>query len=127
LAPAVRTYEFALSDTTTIVLPQRAVRVVALRVRPKNMAGAGDRRHVVRRCRDGRARPHGVQFTLAAYLDATLEDVSIVLTTPSGMAGSGSTVRRSRFGAARRGSSLPVRGIVRGRWEIDNYVFNVAS
>ena len=33
-------YDFSLSDTTTIVLPQRSVRVVALRTRPKNFAEA---------------------------------------------------------------------------------------
>src|SRR6266508_1513636 len=31
-------YDFALGDTTAIMLSQRAVRVVALRVRPKNFA-----------------------------------------------------------------------------------------
>src|SRR5205823_7119749 len=33
-------YDFALGDTTTIILPQRAVRVVQLRVRPKNFSAA---------------------------------------------------------------------------------------
>src|SRR2546426_9259698 len=37
-------YDYALGDTTTLALPQRVVRVVALRVRPKDFGQPRDRK-----------------------------------------------------------------------------------
>ena len=80
LAPGgLAVYDFALGDTTVIVLPEREVRVVALRVRPKDFgrprivgslyldAGTAD---LVRMA---------FNFTPRSYLDPQLEDVSIEL------------------------------------------------
>jgi len=119
-------YDFALGDTTTIVFPEREVRVVALRVRPKRFdlprivgtlyldATAAD---LVRMA---------FNFTPRAYLDPQLEDVSVVLDN---------ALWEQRWWLPyhqeieirRRATWLdvPARGIIRGRWEIDGYVFNL--
>jgi len=127
LAPGgTELYDFALGDTTVIVLAEREVRVVALRVRPKNFnegaivgtlfvdAGSAD---VVRMA---------FNFTPKAYLDPQLEDVSIVLDN---------ALREGRFWLPYRQEieirrratwlDIPARGIIRGRWEIEGYQFNL--
>src|SRR3989454_3171057 len=72
-------YDYALADSTTITFPQREVRVVALRVRPKNF----DAPRIVGTLYVDAATADLVRlafnFTPRAYLDAQLEDVSIVL------------------------------------------------
>ncbi len=119
-------YDFALSDTTTIVLPQRAVRVVALRVRPKNMAEAGIVGTLFVDAETAELVRMAFNFTPAAYLDATLEDVSIVLDNAL-WEGRFWLPYRQEVEIRRRATwlDMPLRGIIRGRWEIDNYVFNV--
>lgn len=119
-------YDFALGDTVTIILPQRAVRVVELRVRPREFAqprivgtlfvdaGTAD---LVRLA---------FNFTPAAYLDPELEDVSIVLDNAL-WEGRFWLPYRQEIEIRRRATwlDIPARGIIRGRWEIDGYVFNV--
>ncbi len=119
-------YDFALNDTTTIVLPQRAVRVVALRVRPKNMAEPAIVGTLFVDAETAELVRMAFNFTPAAYLDATLEDVSIVLDNAL-WDGRFWLPYRQEIEIRRRATwlELPLRGIIRGRWEIDNYVFNV--
>src|SRR5256885_2588454 len=119
-------YDFALGDTTIITLPEREVRVVALRVRPKSFdvprivgtlyldAGSAD---LVRMA---------FNFTPRSYLDAQLEDVSIVFDNAL-WARRYWLPYRQEVEIRRRASSLdvPPRAIIRARWEIDGYVFNV--
>src|SRR5437660_303533 len=72
-------YDFALGDTTTIMLPEREVRVVTLRVRPKDF---GLPRIVGTLYLDAETADlvrMAFNFTPRSYLDAELEDVSIVL------------------------------------------------
>jgi hypothetical protein len=119
-------YDFALGDTVTIILTQRAVRVVELRVRPKDFAqprivgtlfvdaGTSD---LVRLA---------FNFTPPAYLDPELEDVSIVLDNAL-WEGRFWLPYRQEIEIRRRATwlDIPARGIIRGRWEIDGYVFNL--
>ena len=127
LAPAgLAVYDFALGDTTVIVLPEREVRVVALRVRPKNFglprivgtlyldAGTAD---LVRMA---------FNFTPRSYLDRELEDVSIELDNAL-WEDRYWLPYRQEIEIRRRATWLdvPVRGIIRARWEIDNYAFNL--
>ncbi|HEV8305729.1 MAG TPA: hypothetical protein VGQ25_12250 [Gemmatimonadales bacterium] len=127
LAPGgLALYDVALGDTVTLVLPQRAVRVAALRVRPKDF---------------GRPRLVGTlyvdletaelvrltfNFTPRAYLDPQLEDVSIVLDNAL-WDGRFWLPYRQEVEIRRRATwlDIPVRGIIRGRWQIDGYVFNL--
>src|SRR2546428_261884 len=119
-------YDYALGDTTTLALPQRVVRVVALRVRPKDFgqprivgtlyldAGTAD---LVRMA---------FNFTARAYLDPQLEDVSVVLDN---------ALWEDRFWLPYRQEieirrratwlDVPARGIIRGRWQVDGYQFNL--
>src|SRR3989441_675191 len=72
-------YDVALGDTTTIMLPEREVRVVTLRVRPKDF---GLPRIVGTLYLDVETADlvrMAFNFTPRSYLDAELEDVSIVL------------------------------------------------
>lgn len=127
IAPAgLAVYDFALGDTTAIVLPEREVRVVALRVRPKDFslprivgtlyldAGTAD---LVRMA---------FNFTPRAYLDRELEDVSIELDNAL-WEDRYWLPYRQEIEIRRRATWLdvPVRGIIRARWEIDNYAFNL--
>jgi hypothetical protein len=119
-------YAFALGDTVTILLPQRAVRVVELRVRPTSFTeprivgtlfvdvGTAD---LVRLA---------FNFTPRAYLDPELEDVSIVLDNAL-WEGRFWLPYRQEIEIRRRATwlDIPARGIIRGRWEIDGYVFNL--
>ena len=119
-------YDYALADTQTIVLPQREVRVIAVRVRPKDFAaprivgtlyvdaGTAD---VVRMAFD---------FTPAAYRDPELEDLSIVLDNALWQ-GRYWLPYRQEIEIRRRATwlDIPARGIIRGRWEIGDYAFNL--
>jgi hypothetical protein len=119
-------YDFALGDTVTLVLPQRAVRVVALRVRPKDF---GQARLVGTLFVDAETADLvrlAFNFTPRAYLDPQLEDVSIVLDNAL-WEGRFWLPYRQEVEIRRRATwlDIPARGIIRGRWEIDGYVFNI--
>ncbi|HUL04332.1 MAG TPA: hypothetical protein VLV16_14015, partial [Gemmatimonadales bacterium] len=127
LAPGAEArYDYALGDTTTIELPQRIVRVVALQVRPKRLdqpgivgtmyldAGTAD---VVRLA---------FSFTAAAYIDRQLEDVSIVLDNALWEERYWLPYRQElEIRRRARWLDMPVRGIIRGRWEVDGYQLNL--
>ena len=118
-------YDFALGDTVTLVLPQRAVRVVALRVRPKDF---GQARLVGTLFVDAETADLvrlAFNFTPRAYLDPQIEDVSIVLDNAL-WEGRFWLPYRQEVEIRRRATwlDIPARGIIRGRWEIDGYVFN---
>jgi hypothetical protein len=65
-------------------------------------------------------------FTPRAYLDAQLEDVSIVLDNAM-WEGRFWLPYRQELEIRRRATwlDMPARGIIRARWEIDGYVFNL--
>ena len=126
LSPAGLTlYDFAIADSLRIDLPGRRVNVYEVRVRPKDdrqprVIGAvyidRDQGQVVRMA---------LSFTRAALLDTQLEDVSIVL--ENRLVGTRFWLpSRQEIEIRRTGSWLdyPVRGIIRGRWEIGEYEIN---
>jgi hypothetical protein len=119
-------YDFRLGDTVTITLPSGPVRVAALHVRPK----AFDRPRIVGILHVDVAGADLVRmsfnFTPVSYLDARLEDVSVVLDNAL-MEGRFWLPYRQEIEIRRRFTwlDLPARGIIRGRWEIDGYVFNL--
>ncbi len=127
LSPAgLDLYDFALGDTTIIALPEREVRVVALRVRPKSF----DLPRIVGTLYLDAATADLVRmafnFTPRSYLDGQLEDVSIVLDNALWEQRYWLPYRQE-IEIRRRATWLdvPARGIIRARWEIDGYVFNV--
>ncbi|HET8713807.1 MAG TPA: hypothetical protein VFM23_09030 [Gemmatimonadales bacterium] len=119
-------YDFALGDTTTIVLPQRSVRVAALRVRPKSFATAAIVGTLFVDVQSADLVRMAFNFTPHAYLDPQLEDVSIVLDNAL-WEGRFWLPYRQEVEIRRRATwlDIPARGIIRGRWEIDGYLFNV--
>ena len=127
LAPGgTQLYDFALGDTTSILLPQRAVRVVALRVRPKNFAEGAIVGTLFVDIESADLVRMAFNFTPKAYLDPQLEDVSIVLDNAL-WEGRFWLPYRQEVEIRRRATwlDIPARGIIRGRWEIDGYVFNL--
>ena len=119
-------YDVALSDTTTIQLPQRAVRVAALRVRPKNFDVAAIIGTLYVDLETADLVRMAFNFTPRAYLDPQLEDVSVVLDNAL-WEGRYWLPYRQEVEIRRRATwlDIPARGIIRGRWEIDGYLFNV--
>jgi len=119
-------YDFALGDTVTLVLPQRAVRVVALRVRPKDFGQARLVGTLFLDVETADLVRLAFNFTPRAYLDPQIEDVSIVLDNAL-WEGRFWLPYRQEVEIRRRATwlDIPARGIIRGRWEIDGYVFNV--
>jgi hypothetical protein len=119
-------YDYALTDSLSIELPDRAVRVYQVLVRPKEFGAPRvvgtmfvdvDAAELVR---------FRFSFTPAAYLDNTLEDITVVLDNGLWF-GRYWLPRRQEIEIRRRTSwlDLPARGIIRGRWEIGSYAFNV--
>jgi hypothetical protein len=122
--PAI--YDFALGDSTTITLPQRVVRVVAVRVRPKDFTQPRIVGTLYLDAATGELVRMAFNFTAAAYLDRQLEDVSVVLDSEL-QEGRFWLPYRQEIEIRRRATWLdvPVRGIIRGRWVVDGYQLNL--
>jgi hypothetical protein len=118
-------YDYALADSSAIRSAAGRVTVYEIRVRPRSFS----RPLVVGTLYLDIANAELVRFrfsfTPAAYLDRQLEDISVVLEN---------ALYENRFWLPyrqeveirRRATWLdfPARGIIRGRWEIDNYELN---
>lgn len=127
LAPGgLALYDYALGDTTTITLPQRVVRVVALQVRPKRGDQPGIVGTLYLDAESADLVRLAFSFTARAYLDAQLEDVSVVLDNAL-WDGRFWLPYRQEIEIRRRATwlDIPARGIIRGRWDIDSYQFNL--
>ena len=118
-------YDFAIADSLRILLPGREVNVYEVRVRPKDdrqprVVGAV---YIDREA--GQVVRMALSFTRAALLDSQLEDVSIVLENRL-VEGRFWLPSRQEIEIRRTGTWLdyPVRGIIRGRWEIGDYAIN---
>ena len=126
LAPDGPTYyDFALSDSQTVRLPSQSVRVYEVNVRPKDFEAARvvgtlyidvDAAELVR---------FRFNFTRNAYIDETLDDITVVLENAL-WDGRYWLPSRQELEIRRHSSwlDLPARGIIRGWWEIDGYRFN---
>jgi len=125
-ARGIELYDFALGDTSAIMLPAREVRVVALRVRPRDFASAAIVGTLYVDVQSADLVRMAFNFTPKAYLDASLEDVSIVLDNAL-LENRFWLPYRQEVEIRRRATwlDIPARGIIRGRWEIDGYQFNV--
>jgi len=118
-------YDFALSDSLAITTASGEVVVYQLQVRPRSFR----RPLVVGNLYIDVATAELVRFrfsfTPAAYLDRQLEDISVVLE---------SALHDNRYWLPRRQEveirrrvtwlDFPARGIIRGRWEINDYELN---
>ena len=118
-------YDFALVDSLSVRLPDQSVRVYEVNVRPKDFEAArviGTLYIDVERAELVRFR---FNFTRNAYIDDTLDDITVVL--ENGLWDGRYWLPRRQELEIRRHTSwldLPARGIIRGWWEIDGYEFN---
>jgi hypothetical protein len=127
LAPAgPELYDYALGDTTTISLPQRVVRVVGLRMRPKQFDQPGIVGTLYLDAETAELVRLAFSFTPRAYLDPQLEDVSVVLDNAL-WEGRFWLPYRQEIEIRRRATWLdvPARGLIRARWEVDGYQLNL--
>ncbi len=120
-------YDFALSDSFAIGAGARRINVYEIKVRPKNdqqprIVGA-----LYLDASAGQVVRMNFGFTRAAFLDNSLEDLSIVLENRL-VGGRFWLPSRQEIEIERRGTWLdfPARGIIRGRWEIGDYQFNTS-
>jgi hypothetical protein len=127
LSPAgLEAYDYALGDSLTIRTAAGETVVREVQVRPRSFA----RPLVVGTLYLDAATAQLVRFrfsfTPAAYLDAQLEDISIVLEN-SLYEQRYWLPYRQEVEIRRRATWLdfPARGIIRGRWEIEGYDLNV--
>jgi hypothetical protein len=124
-AIGLATYDYRISDSLRIQLPDRSIEVFEVKLRPKNDRAPAAVGAVYLDRVDAQVVRMTFSFTRAALKDAQLEDVSIVLEN---------ALQENRFWLPRRqeieirrtGSWLdyPARGIIRGRWEICCYEVN---
>ncbi|MGD8727197.1 MAG: hypothetical protein PVH40_06105 [Gemmatimonadales bacterium] len=120
-------YDFALVDSSlTIWLPERAVRLFEVRVRPKDFSAPRVVGNLYFDIETAELVIFRFSFTRSAYLDDTLEDITIVL--ENGLwEGRHWLPYRQELEIRRRTKMLdmPARGIIRGRWEVQDYEFNL--
>jgi len=124
-AAGLTLYDFAISDSLRMTIPGRSIEVYEVKVRPKDdtqprLIGALylDRE-------SGQVVRMAFSFTRAAFLDRQLEDLFIVL--ENGLVGTRFWLPRHQEVEIRRTATwldYPVRGIIRGRWEIGEYQLN---
>ncbi len=119
-------YDFALGDSLRISMPGRAIDVYEVRVRPRNDRAARVLGAVYLDRASAQVVRMAFSFTRAAFLDKNLEDLSVVL--ENRLVGARFWLpSRQEIEIRRSGTWMdyPVRGIIRGRWEISGYQFNV--
>ena len=126
LAPgAAELYDFALGDTLIVALPDGDITVVELQVRPRDFSQPRLVGSLYVEPRRAELVRLVFTFTRAAYVDRQLEDLSIVLDNAL-YEGRWWLPYRQEIEIRRRATwlDIPARGIIRGRWEVDGYVFN---
>jgi hypothetical protein len=124
-AQGLEAYDFAITDSLPLHLPGRTIVLYELKVRPRDdrqprIIGAvyidRDDAQVVRMA---------FNFTRAAFLDKALEDLFVVI--ENGLIGGRFWLPRKQEIEIRRGGEwldFPIRGIIRGRWDIGDYQVN---
>jgi hypothetical protein len=112
-------YEFAIADSIEMRLPDRTIAVAIVRVRPVNDAEPRVVGALFIERETAQLVRMAFNFTRAAFVDRQLEDLAIVLDNAL-VAGRFWLPRRQEIEIRRSGTwmDFPVRGIIRGRWEI---------
>ena len=125
-ASGLKDYDFAIGDSLQVRLGARTLDVIQLRFRPKDQNAARAIGSVYVDRESGSVVRMAIGFTRAALKDKDLEDLSVIL--ESGLIdGRYWLPRRQEVEIRRTGTWLdyPARGIIRGRWDIDDYEVNV--
>ncbi len=119
-------YDFALTDSFAIGAGSQRIRVQEIKVRPKDDRQARVVGAVYLDASEGQVVRMNLSFTRAAFLDDALDELAVVLENRM-VGGKYWLPSRQEIEISRAGSwmDFPARGIIRGRWEIGDYVFNV--
>src|SRR5918992_2901789 len=112
-------YEFAIGDSIEMRLPDRAIRVAIVRVRPVDDTQPRVIGALFIERESAQLVRMAFNFTRAAFVDRQLEDLAIVLDNAL-VANQFWLPTRQEIEIRRSGTwmDFPVRGIIRGRWEI---------
>lgn len=127
LSPAgLELYDFALEDSLALRNADRTLTVYAVRVRPRTFGRPLVVGTLFLEVETAELVRFRFSFTPAAYRDSELEDINVVLEN-SLVDGRYWLPWRQEVEIRRRTTWLdfPARGIIRGRWEIGEYEFNV--
>lgn len=118
-------YDFAVVDSLTMRIPGRAVHAIEVAFRPKDYDEPRIVGSMYLDAGGGELVQLRFNFTRAAYLDDSLEDITILLENAL-WDGRWWLPRRQEIEIRRRSTwlELPARGIIRGHWRIDGYQFN---
>ena len=118
-------YDFAITDSLPLVLPGRTIVLYEVKVRPRDDRAPRIVGAVYIDRDDAQVVRMAFNFTRAAFLDDALEDLFVVI--ENGLIGTRFWLPRRQEIEIRRGGTwldYPVRGIIRGRWEIGDYEVN---
>ncbi len=118
-------YDYAIADSLRITIPGQTFDVYEVKVRPRDESKPAVVGAVYLDRRTGQVVRMAFSFTRAALIDPDLEDISIVL--ENGLIdGKYWLPRHQEIEIRRTGTwfDYPVRGIIRGRWEISDYKVN---
>src|SRR5688572_24375303 len=118
-------YDFAITDSLRVRHSNRSVDAYRISVRPRDDRKARVIGAVFIDRATGEVLRMAFSFTRAAFLDRQLENISIVLENAL-IEGRFWLPSRQEIEIVRTGSWLdyPARGIIRGRWEVSDYVVN---
>src|SRR5688500_13116224 len=124
-ARGAREYDFAITDSLAIRLSTRAVEAYRVSVRPRDDRQPRVIGAVFIDRETGEVLRMAFSFTRAAFLDTQLENISIVLENVL-IEGRFWLPSRQEIEIVRTGAWLdyPARGIIRGRWEVSDYIVN---
>jgi hypothetical protein len=127
LAPnAEAIYQYALRDSLTITLPDRKIAVYEVAVKPRDPRAARVVGSLFLDQGSADIVRMSLTFTDAAILDRRIERLSVVLENAL-IEGRFWLPRRQELEVARAGTwlDMPVRGIIRGTWQICCYQINL--
>ncbi|MDB4913008.1 MAG: hypothetical protein JWM95_652 [Gemmatimonadetes bacterium] len=118
-------YDFAITDSTSLKYPGRTINVYEVKVRPKNDRQARIIGALYIDRDDAQVVRMAFNFTRAAFRDDALEDLFVVIEN-SLVNGRFWLPHRQEIEIQRGGTWLdyPIRGVIRGRWEIGDYAVN---
>ena len=119
-------YDYRLVDSLSVRLPGRVVRVYEVLTRPQDPTTPAVVGSLFLDANTSELVRFRLNFTKAAYVDKSLEDITIVLEN-SLWDERYWLPRRQEIEIRRRSTwlDIPARGIIRGRWIIEDYEFNV--
>ncbi len=119
-------YDFALGDTITLKTPKGPIDVLAIQVRPRSLKRPLVVGTLYLERRTAALVRFQFSFTPAAYREAEIEDISVVV-EQSLMEDRWWLPYRQQIEIRRRSPvfEFPARSIIRGTWDIGDYDFSV--